>query len=387
MKKSFFAVLLVAGTCIGGGTLALPVETAQSGYIPSLVIFFACWMVMAATGLLYLEATLWMEGDTNIISMATATLGNFGRTAAWILYLMLFYCLTIAYMDGCGNLVLNFLNYQIPDWSGALIFTVLFAPFIFSGARLVSWINAIFMIGLGVTYFTFIFYGIGDIEPSFLVRTDWSAVSHALPVALLSFGFQGIVPTLARYLEFNARKGTRAILLGSFLPFFAYALWQALILGILPVEILNTALANGENAVAPLRFFLNKPWITTLGTWFAFFALTTSFFGVTLGLRDFLADGLEIEKDKRGKFFLCFLIFVPPLLVTATWPRLFIKALDWAGLWGATLLLGLLPIMIVYSGRYVLRLPGKRLLGGGKPVLYLIAIFLLFVLFYHPNLR
>lgn len=45
--------LLIAGTTIGGGVLALPVVTGIAGYVPSLLIYLICWMFMATTGLLF----------------------------------------------------------------------------------------------------------------------------------------------------------------------------------------------------------------------------------------------------------------------------------------------------------------------------------------------
>ena len=95
--------LLVAGTSIGGGMLALPVLTAYAGFLPSAVIFFLCWLFMASTGLLFLEVSQWMQRDANIVSMAESTLGKVGKYFAWVVYLFLFYCLTVAYMVGCGN--------------------------------------------------------------------------------------------------------------------------------------------------------------------------------------------------------------------------------------------------------------------------------------------
>ncbi|HKZ00308.1 MAG TPA: aromatic amino acid transport family protein, partial [Rhabdochlamydiaceae bacterium] len=49
-------ILLVAGTSIGVGMLALPVATAAGGFVPSLLIYLICWIFMMCTGLLILEA-------------------------------------------------------------------------------------------------------------------------------------------------------------------------------------------------------------------------------------------------------------------------------------------------------------------------------------------
>ena len=382
-RELIIGILLVAGTCIGGGMLALPVLTSLGGFIPSMVIFFLCWLFMAGTGLLFLEVCHWMDGDTNIVSMAGKTLGRKGKVFAWLLYLFMFYCLTLAYIVGCGNLVTQIL--PIPIWAGSLVFVGLFAPVVFLGARIVGRVNGLLMAGLLISYLAFVVIGIPYIDFENLKHIDWSASLLALPVAFTSFGYQGIIPTLSRYLDFDIKKTRMAILLGSFFPLLAYIIWQWLILGIVPAFSENglaDTLAAGQNAVYPLKHFLNHSSVYIVGQFFAFFALTTSFFGVTLGLLDFLADGLRVRKDYRGKSFLSLLVFVPPLILAVTYPDVFLLALGYAGGYGSALLLGFLPILMVWSGRYYKKLPSEYSLFGGRVTLLLMLLFVIFELIF-----
>lgn len=379
-KRRFVGgTLLVAGTCIGGGMLALPVLTSLGGFIPSLLIYFLCWLFMACTGLLLLEVCHWMEGDTNIISMAERTLGNKGKIFAWVLYLFMFYCLTLAYISGCGDLVTQVL--PIPDWAGSLIFVALFAPFVFAGAKVVGRINTALMLGLGISFFTFVLIGASFVNTDNLQHKNWSLSLLALPIAFTSFAYQGIVPTLSRFMQYDFKRTRLVILVGSFLPFMTYVIWEWLILGIVPSYGPNglvETLERGGNAVQPLKYFIQNPNVYVVGQSFAFFALTTSFFGVTLGLFDFLADGLKIKKDTRGKVILSTLVFLPPLLLAIFYPHVFLVALDYAGGYGSALLLGLLPILMVWSGRYYLKLPSKYTLPGGRILLSVLIAFVLF---------
>ncbi len=375
-------ILLVAGTSVGGGMLALPVLTSQVGFFPSLCLYLLCWLFMAATGLLFLEISLWMPANANILSMAERMLGRFGKAVAWGLYLFLFYCLTLAYIVGAGDLVVQALSRSVvlQEWQGELIFLALFTPFVYTGARLVGRLNIFLMLGLGVSYLAFVFLGYSHVNPELLWRANWSFAWTALPITFVAFAYQGIVPTLVDYMQRDARKIRLAILIGSFLPFIAYALWQWLILGIVPADgagSLSEALQKGENAVQPLKNVLNIPGVYVVGQYFAFFALVTSFFGVTLGLLDFLADGMQIKKTAKNKLLLCLLIFVPPFLFALIHPHVFLVALDFAGGLGCALLLGLLPILMVWVGRYRLGLQGGYRVTGGR---FLLVGLLLFVL-------
>lgn len=383
-KGSLFGgTLLVAGTSIGGGMLALPVMTSLGGFFPSLVIYFCCWMFMAATGLLLLEVSLWMKKEANLVTMAERTLGFPGKVAAWVLYLFLFYCLTLAYIVGCGNLIIQLTGNSLPDWVGPLIFIAVFAPIVVAGAHLVDKVNSWLMLGLGVTYFIFVYLGISHIKPELLTNHNWSLSLIALPITFTSFAYQGIIPTLVTYLDHNAKKVRYTIILGTTIPFLTYVIWQGLILGIVPTEGpggLAECLANGDNAVVPLKKCLNSPIVYTVGQFFAFFALVTSFFGVTLGLKDFLVDGLKMNQNSYNKWLVGSMIFLPPLLVALVYPKVFLLALDFAGGFGCALLLGLLPILMVWSGRYKLGLNSTATyqVAGGRALLIVLVGFVLF---------
>lgn len=372
--------LLVAGTSIGGGMLALPVLTSMAGFVPSIVVFFFCWIFMASTGLLFLEISQWMKGESNIISMAEYTLGRSGKYFAWGVYLFLFYCLTVAYMVGCGNILVDLSQQTIADWLAPILFVILFSPLILISTSLASHLNIWLVIGLALSFLGFVFLGFRYVNMEMLTHRDWSYSLKVLPIAFTSFAYQGIIPTLASYMHHDEKNIRKAILIGSFIPLIAYVIWEWLILGIVPLEGpngLKSALENGHDAVHPLKYFINLQSTYMLGQAFAFFALITSFLGVSLGLRDFLADGLKIRKDTNGKLFLALLVFLPPLAIAVSYPHVFLTALDYAGGFGCALLLGLLPILMVWRGRYTLQFTSLTQFPGGKFSLSVLGLFVI----------
>src|SRR3990167_1095263 len=106
--KTFIGSLLVGGTALGAGMLALPVATAGGGLIPSWLVYFLSWAFGVSTGLLFVEIGSWLPKKANIVSMAETILGGWGKWLAWGLYLFLFYSLTVAYVAGGGDLLSNF---------------------------------------------------------------------------------------------------------------------------------------------------------------------------------------------------------------------------------------------------------------------------------------
>ena len=378
LSKICSGSLLVAGTSIGAGMLALPVATAQGGFWPSVGLYVICWIFMALTGLLMLEVCVWMPKDANLVSMSRHLLGMKGKMISWVLYLFLFYSLTVAYMAGGGGFI-SMLFPQLSHKGAIAIFALIFAPFVYIGANAVDRLNQILMIGLGMSYLLFVILGSSALDVSLLTRANPAVAVFALPIVFTSFAYQGLIPSLTSYLQGNIKLIRMCILVGTFIPLFIYTVWEALILGIVPLDGefgLLAAAESGQNAVFSLKEFVTSPWVYGTGQAFAFFALTTSFLGVSLGLIDFLSDGLKVRKAGYKKILLTAAVFLPPLFVACSNPTIFLSALSYAGGIGCALLLGVMPIWMVWKGRYTLGYKNtKGQVPGGKILLIGLLIF------------
>src|SRR5271163_718593 len=125
--------LLIAGTAVGVGMLALPVATGPGGFLPSAIIYLICWDFMLCTGLLLVEASLWMPKDTSFISMAEKILGPTGRIVFWVVYLFLFVTVMIAHAAGGGSILSDILGWNLPGWASAVVYTAVLAPVVYLG--------------------------------------------------------------------------------------------------------------------------------------------------------------------------------------------------------------------------------------------------------------
>ncbi len=149
-------MLLIVGSCVGAGMLALPILTGIAGFFPSLFALVAAWAFMTFTGLLLVEVLGWFKGQVNLLSMVEEALGKTGRSIAWMTYLFLFYSLLVAYTSKSGeifSLVLSdYLGLNLPAWVCSVFFTVLFGSIIYLGTRPVDLFNRFLMAGLIITY-------------------------------------------------------------------------------------------------------------------------------------------------------------------------------------------------------------------------------------------
>lgn len=371
--------LLVAGCCIGAGMLGLPVLSGQAGFFPSVAMFFLCWLFMVCTGLLLLEVNLWYGGDINIITMAARTLGHSGKIVSWLVFLFLFYSLMVAYVAASGSLISDFIGaatgHHLHSNLGGLLFCLLFGILLYMGTGAVDWFNRFLMFGLLISYVSLVAVGASHVKPELLTHHDWSAVTMVIPAVIVSFGFHNLVPSLTTYFHGDVKSLKRSIVLGSAIPLIIYLIWQWIILGIVPLQDFKLALDKGEIATEALKNAVGASWIVGVAQAFAFFAIVTSFLSVALSFVDFLADGLNIKKTPQGKVILALLVLVPPFVCALLYPTIFLIALNTAGGFGAVILFGILPALMVWKGRYSQELEKPQLVPGGKPLLVLIIAF------------
>ena len=385
LKNAIGGVALIAGTAIGAAVLALPVATAHLGFAQTTVIYIVCWLFMTLGALFLLEANLAVGYGSNLISMAEKTLGKPGKIFTWLVYLILLYALTAAYLGGLGA----WLQQVMQGWgkapsafSAALIGTALTIIVISLGTAVTDWVNRILMIGLIGAFCTLLGLTVNHVDSALLYSQGAQIDLRPIPLMITAFGSAIVIPSLTEYLHGRKRQLYHVVLIGSLIPLFVYLLWEFCIVGIIPLKGADGLLFIQQqghpvtDVPKALERALHTPLITTASSYFSIFALITSLLGVCLSLFDFLADGLRIQKKLKGKVLLSLITFVPPLIFVLFFPRGFNFALSFAGLFVA-LLLGILPAVMVWQGRYRLKLEKPLMPFLGKwSIILTIAFFL-----------
>ncbi len=378
--KVLSASLLIGGACIGGGILGVPVEAGGLGFYPSSIILFSSWLFMTLTAFLYGEASLWMEEkNAHVVTITSHLLGKKGEYIAVILYIFMGYASLVAYNAGGSQLVSCMFEglFSIPlsPPLGATIYAAIFGSVFYFGSKVLGAINMILMFGMILSYILLITFGLEGIQVSLLGRSSWNAFYTVIPLMITSFSFQMIVPSIVLYLDKDPKSLKYTLIMGTTLALIFYILWIFVVMGTVPNEGkygLKEALENGQVATASLKIFAHRRVIATLGEYFAFFAIGTSYLAIGLGLFDFLADLFRIEKNRKGKFILGLLVVIPTLCITMTFPNIFLVALDITGGFGDSLLNGVIPVLLVWIGRYVIGYKSELKLLGGRAMLTLL---------------
>lgn len=381
-------VLLIVGTSIGGGMLALPIATAQAGFFSSCFFMIAAWLLMTAGALCLLEANLYLPRGKHMISMAYATLGSPGLLVAWLSYLFLLYTLLAAYISG-GSDILAFLletsGMHLEPTTASFLFTLFFGLIVYGGIYSVDYANRVLMFAKLGVYLLLVVLIAPKVNITHYLSGHPRYISSAVMILLTSFGFAIIVPNLRDYFNEDVKTLKRVIYVGSAIPLLCYIAWNAIIMGTIPSEGDTglVAMVNNPRATSAmaqtLSHIIQNPLISQLFNFFTSVCMLTAFLGVSLCLFSFLADGLKLRDHGAHGLGLFLLTFFPPLVLVIYYPGAYLHALGFAGMLCVILLL-LLPALMCYFGRS--RFSSSYRVPGGRAVLVLIIAISMALLIY-----
>jgi len=342
--KLLGGILLVVGTTIGAGMLALPVATAQLGFWGSTVLLVSCWAVMTTCAFLFIEVNLWFPAHSNLVSMAGATLGKAGQAVTWVVYLVLLYSIICAYIAGGGDLfhyILTTHGVNISQGASSILFTALFGFIVYRGIRSVDYVNRGLMFGKLGALFLLICLIIPFITPTNLNSGEFSHIiaPSSLTITAVSFACLMIIPSLRSYFGNDIKTLRKAVFIGSLIPLCCYISWDMVIMGVVPLDgvpglraILSSSNTNSDLVFA-LTSILQTSSITFLAKFFTSICMATSFLSVSLSLSDFLADGLKVKKQGiSGNIIIFGATFLPPATLVIFYPHIFLLGLQYAGI-------------------------------------------------------
>ncbi|MCB1074375.1 MAG: amino acid permease [Simkania sp.] len=375
---------LIAGTMVGAGMLGLPLVTGVSGFVPGIIITLIVWLFMYATGLLFLEVTLWMPDGSNVLSMSGRFFGKGGRLLSGGMFIFLYYCLMVAYFAAGAPLLadaLRMIGLSFSGWEMFLIFGIVFGTIVAIGPKSIDRVNIIMSVAMVGSWLVLIGSGSSEVKIEQLSYVKWPAMMFAMPVLFSAFGFHNVIPSLCTYLKRDRRALRISIFWGSILPLCVYIVWQWLIIGAIPREVIAETLEAGTPVTAAFQSVTGEAYFVAVGRFFAFFAIVTSVLGVAFSMVDFLGDGFRVPHRKGWKRIgLTVLTFTPPFFLAALNPGIFSTALGVAGGFGEAFLNGLLPIGLMWSGKYVWKLKTDLKVLGNRYLLTLLGLYAFLVI-------
>ena len=378
MNKTVGSTLLVAGTMIGAGMLAMPLTSAGIGFGFTLVLLLGLWALLTFSALLFVELYQTAESDAGIGTLAEQYFGKTGRIIATAVLIIFLYALIAAYVSGGGSLLKDLLPESFGNKVSILLFTVIFGSFIVIGTHSVDKINRVLFFVMLAAFAVVLSLMLPEIKFDNLMATpiDNALIISASPVFFTAFGFHGSIPSLNKYLDGNVKALRISILAGSAITLCAYILWQMSTHGLLTqnefLQILKEdATLNG--LVKATLAITGSNMIAGAVKLFSTLALVTSFLGVGLGLLECIEDLLKRSFNiSAGRISLGLMTFIPPLVFALFYPEGFILALGYAGQMFAFYAV-VLPVSLVWKARRAhTNLPYK--VWGGNLTLIIVLI-------------
>ncbi|WAX72439.1 aromatic amino acid transporter [Gallibacterium anatis] len=337
-NKTLGSALIVAGTTIGAGMLAMPITSAEMGFGYTLLLLFILWALLSYSALLFVEVYQKAERkDAGIATLAEQHFGMVGRVLATLSLVIFMYAILTVYSLGGGDLFAPFLTIFGEHASTAAIigFVVILAIAVTIGTNAVDgFTRLLFLIKL-VAFALVLFLMLPKVTAENLgaLPLNYFLIISASPVFFTSFGFHVVIPSINNYLDGDIRRLRIAIIGGTAIPLVAYIVWQMATHGVFEqsqfVQIIrNDPTLNGlVNATYKAT---GSDLISGAVRTFSTLALITSFLGVSLALVDCLDDLLKRVHITANRFTLSLLTFVPTLLF-ALFYRDFLAVLTYAG--------------------------------------------------------
>ena len=355
MNKHLTSILLVSGTCIGAGMIALPMSLAKVGIITSVILMFLIWLYSYYTSLVIVELNLQTEEKN--LSLEELCRKYSGKTAEIIGNLcvkLLCYSLIAAYIYGGSSIIQNLfsLNTNIIYIQTCLAFATILV--LQTNKDYISNLNGHFFLSfIGLLFFLIIllFIKVDYNNIPALHSTSFSKISTIIVVCFTSFGYQICSPALIKHSNNDIKILKNAFLYGSFIPLVVYSCWTFVILSVLYNNDIgfyeniicdNVTVGSLVNKLSQVLSFNNLNIIVWL---ISIFAIFTSLIGVSLGLTESYNNVFKEKGIKKYNLLSTLISIIPSYIITVLIPDAFIKILEYAGIISVIMAI-LLPIYL-----------------------------------------
>ncbi|CEM33421.1 unnamed protein product [Vitrella brassicaformis CCMP3155] len=247
---------------VGAGILALPLNTLETGLMPSAALLIGLWLyaitgalLIADTSMKGLNSSQSSPANEEAIGLLAAVQRRFGGSAASLytaLYLVLNFLCLVAYIGEAGGTVAALAG--VPKTMGEVLFAVLVGGAAFKSDALLDKVNSTVLVGALVAFAAILLIGATRLDDPVLFG-DITAVPRALPVLQVAMTFQPVVPALVWRFKQKARQSAAltptdaphtqpqgaadeemssklrwSLIIGSGIPLLMYLMWETVFL-------------------------------------------------------------------------------------------------------------------------------------------------------------
>jgi tyrosine-specific transport protein len=323
--------LIISGTALGAGMLAIPMVLAQFGLLWGTALMLFIFIGTTYAALLLLEASINVGGGLGMNTIARKSLGKGGQLVTNGLLYALLICLLMAYILGAGDLLNKLLRNIGLDLSlvqSQIAFTLIAGVIVASGTAVIDKINrALFAIMLFMLLLTLVFLvpGISLDNMTQVSNSNPSELIQTSAIIFTSFGFMVVIPSLVSYNhEATSKQLRNMVIVGSSIPLVCYLVWLYAVVGNLTPEQI-THFSNVSELISV--FSAEHSFINLVLSSFTGLALLTSFLGVAMAL--FTQNEDTFKQNKAVTYVISFIF---PLAGAIFAADQFLSVLSYAGI-------------------------------------------------------
>ncbi len=334
MKKQLSAVALLAGTAIGSGMLSLPLVLAGYGLKLSCVLMVAFVWVAYYSSVIRAELNIYSQADFALKDVGTHYSGKIASYIGSISLKLLSYSLIAAYLCGLASLLNELLAFDARYLIAAIASgTMVLLYFSNSLIQRTNKILFVFLVSafVLVTVGLLVKSGVSELQVPAGQLLTLNSFALALPIVFTSFGFQGSIHSLTKFVENDRTLIKRACLFGSIIPAVVYTVWTCSVVLIVynnDAELFSRMI-NGKVEIAELIACLSHisklPHLKAMFWVISLLSLLTSIIGV--GIAVFDEWNRQLNKAASSA-----ITVIPSALVAIFAPTAFIKILGVSGM-------------------------------------------------------
>jgi tyrosine-specific transport protein len=387
--KLIGAILLIINTTIGVGIMAFPAMCTSFGIVYANVVLIVAWFIFVYSGLLMVEINLWLPEQSHLVSMAKISFGTYGKIITWIFYVLMFYAIIVIYFSALDSLTTDLIN----DYFGIVIapgimlivYSLIFGFISHVSIRFLSKINLWLFLGF-ISAFAAVMVGTLPISSLSNLALSYHAPTHYsfIVIAFAIMGYQFIIPLLRDFLGGDPQQLRAVIIWGGVITLVFYLTFEFVMLTAMsPRELAVIAeISNPTAAIATdFSFKTQHSWFDVAFRWFAYFAVVTSLLSVSYSVLKLFDDGFRVQKWQVNRITSLALIYVPSMIYAYFLPQMFLVGLKYSGLINIVLFL-IIPILMVWQGRYKKNLSFGYQVKGGKPMLLILLVLAVLLLIF-----
>ncbi|MBS3167158.1 GerAB/ArcD/ProY family transporter [Candidatus Woesearchaeota archaeon] len=324
LKRTLFASSTLIGMTIGAGVLGLPYIINKVGLSTGLLAIILAGLIFLIVNLFMGEIVLRTYHKHQLSGYAYKYLGNKGKNLLTFSLIILTYGALLAYIIGVGEVLATLLN--LPIIITASAYFALMLIFTYPNIKKAEGYESLFVFLKISLILALAIILIPKMNVLNLKDFNFYKILIPFGIAFFSYGGTLAVPEMINELK-DKKQLKNSIILGMLITMIIYIIFSVSFIGAFGSNIKEIAVLN-----------LDSELLSLLGNLFIFFALSSSFIVVTIGMKDLFHYDLNIRKKLAW-----LLVIIPPFILFILGFNSFIETISIAG----SFAMGLEGILII----------------------------------------